>query len=60
MKYTNLEIANTLKIIKDICGNCDNCGDCPLVYDEGDCYENYRCSLNDVEWYEKVIERLKG
>lgn len=58
-KYTNKEIVNALEILAYVCENTP-CGDCPLKYDDGVCYEDYRCSLGDPDWMKEVAERLKG
>jgi hypothetical protein len=58
-KYTNSEIISALELLAYVCENI-SCGDCPLKYDDGDCFEDYRCSLGDPDWMKEVAERLKG
>lgn len=58
-KCTDKEIADALEILAYVCENI-NCGDCPLKYDDGYCFEDYICSLGDFEWMKEVAERLKG
>lgn len=59
MKFTNREIANALEILVCVCENT-SCGDCPIKYDDGVCFEDYRCSLGDTDWMKEITERLRG
>lgn len=58
-KYTNLEISNALELLAYVCEDYI-CGDCPLTYDEGCCYEDWRCALEDSGKMKEVARRLKN